>query len=64
MKGYRTLALALGIAVVGVLQTFDWATVIPQGKAWSGAAMIAIAAGIAALRAITSTPILTKEPPQ
>jgi len=56
-KGWKTLAFALAIAVGGVLQTFDWATVIPQDKTWSGIVMIAIGAGIAGLRAITSTPV-------
>jgi hypothetical protein len=57
MKGYKTLGFALIVAVGGVLQTFDWATVVPQDKTWSGVVMIAIGAGIAALRAVTTTPI-------
>lgn len=58
MKGYKTLAFALAIAVGGVLQTFDWATVIPQDKTWSGVAMLAAGAVIAALRYVTTSPIL------
>lgn len=57
MQGWRTLLLAAGVALAGVAQTFDWATVIPQDKTWSGVAMIGIGAAIAALRAVTSTPI-------
>ena len=57
MKGWKTLGFAIGLAIAGVLQTFDWATIVPQDKTWSGAAMIAIAAGIAALRMVTTTAV-------
>lgn len=57
MKGFRTLGFALALAVAGVLQTFDWATIIPQDKTWSGVAMIGVASGIAALRVWTTTPV-------
>jgi len=57
MKGYKTLAFALAIAVGGVLQTFNWATVVPQDKTWSGVAMLAVGAAIAVLRAITDSPV-------
>lgn len=57
MKGWRTLGFALLVAVGGVVQTFNWASVIPQDKTWSGLAMLAVAAAIAALRVITTTPI-------
>ena len=57
MQGWKTLAFALAVAVAGVAQTFDWATVVPQDKTWSGIAMIAVGGAIAALRAMTSTPI-------
>lgn len=57
MTGFRTLIFALIIAVGGVLQAFDWVTVIPQDKPWSGIAMIAVGAVIAALRSVTSTPM-------
>jgi uncharacterized membrane protein HdeD (DUF308 family) len=57
MKGWRTLGFALLLAVTGVFQTFDWATIVPQDRAWSGVVMVGIAAAIAALRAVTTTPI-------
>ena len=57
MKGWRTLGFALLVAVGGVVQTFNWASVIPQDKTWSGLAMVAVAAVVAALRVITTTPI-------
>lgn len=59
MKGYKTLAFAVLIAIGGVLQTFDWATIVPQDKTWSGMMMIGISGIIAALRVYTSTPIAT-----
>ena len=57
MKGWKTLLFALLVAVGGVLQTFNWATVIPQDQTWSGIVMVAIAAAIAALRVVTTTPV-------
>lgn len=63
LQGYRTLLFALVVAVGGVFQAFDWATVIPQDKPWSGIAMIVVAAAIAALRSITTTPVGTRGSP-
>ena len=57
LKGWRTLIFAAIVAVAGVVQTFDWASVIPQDQKWSGIAMLAVGAIIAALRYITNTPI-------
>lgn len=59
-KGWRTLLFALLIAAGGVVQTFDWATIIPQNQTWSGIAMLAVGAVIAALRYITTTPVGSK----
>jgi len=57
MKGWKTLGFAVALAVAGVFQTFDWASIVPQNQTWSGAAMIAIAGAIAALRVVTTTPV-------
>jgi hypothetical protein len=57
MKGWKTLLFGLFVAVSGVLQTFDWATVVPQNKTWSGVVMMAIGAAIVALRSITDSPL-------
>ena len=57
MTGYRTLFFSLLLSVAGVVQTFNWATVIPQDQTWSGVVMIAIGAGVALLRSVTTTPI-------
>lgn len=56
MKGWKTLGFATAVALAGVAQTFDWATVVPQDHTWSGLAMIAVGAAVAALRAVTTTP--------
>ena len=61
MKGWRTLGLALFLALGGVVQTFDWATVIPQDKTWSGVIMMAIGSAVAALRFVTNTAAGKKE---
>ena len=57
MTGYKTLLFSLLVAGAGVLQTFDWITVVPQEKTWSGIVMVALGAAIAGLRALTTTPI-------
>ena len=57
MTGYRTLFFSLFLSVAGVVQAFNWATVVPQNQTWSGIAMIAIGAAVALLRSVTTTPI-------
>lgn len=57
-KGWRTLVVSLVLAVVGVLQTADWATIV--GPAAVGPVMLGIGAVVAVLRALTDTPVGTK----
>ena len=57
MTGYKTLLFSLLVAGAGVLQTFNWVTVVPQNQTWSGIVMVAIGAVIAGLRSVTTTPI-------
>jgi hypothetical protein len=59
MKGYRTLLFSLAVAAVGVLQTFDWATVVPPEQA--GVAFTVIGVAAAVLRFLTSTSVGTAE---
>ena len=59
MKGFRTLAFSLAIAVVGVLQTADWATIIPPEQA--GLALTIVGVASAVLRFFTSTPVFEKQ---
>jgi hypothetical protein len=55
MKGYRTLLFSLAVAVVGVLQSFDWTAVISPEHA--GVALTAVGVASAVLRFFTSTPV-------
>ena len=55
MKGFRTLVFSLAVAIVGVLQTADWATIIPPDQA--GLALTIVGVVAAALRFFTSTPV-------
>jgi hypothetical protein len=55
MKGWRTVLLSVALAVVGVLQTADWATIV--GPRQVGPTMLAIAILVAVLRAVTDTPV-------
>ena len=59
LQGWKTLIYGVAIAVAGVLQTFNWATVVPQDKTWSGVAMVIIGGLIVFLRYVTTTPIAT-----
>ena len=52
-KGWRTMLLSVALAVVGVLQTADWATIV--GPRQVGPTMLAIAIVVAVLRAVTDT---------
>ncbi len=56
-KGWKTLGFAALVALAGVLQAFDWTTIIPMNQTWSGVVLIAIGAVIAALRYVTTTPV-------
>lgn len=57
IKGWKTLGFGLLVALVGVLQTFDWTTIVPPNQTYTGAVLTAIGAIIVALRYVTTTPI-------
>ncbi len=59
MKGFRTLAFSLAVAIVGVLQAADWATIIPPDQA--GLALTIVGVVSAALRFFTSTPVFEQK---
>lgn len=54
-KGWRTILLAVLLAVVGVLQTADWATIV--GTKQVGPVMLGVAIAVAVLRTLTDTPV-------
>ena len=56
LKGWRTLLWSLLLATLGVLETLDFATVLPDGpsRAWE---LIFIALVTAWLRIITTTAV-------
>jgi hypothetical protein len=58
VKGWRTVMLSVLLAVVGVLQTADWATIVPPRAV--GPVMLAVAIAVAVLRVLTDTPLGTK----
>jgi hypothetical protein len=55
LKGWRTLLVSLAIAVVGVLQSADWATIVPAEHV--GTVMLVIGVLVAVLRTLTDTPL-------
>lgn len=60
MKGWRTLAIMGAIALVGILQQADWATLVPPQ--YVGLALAIVGGLGAALRIITTTPVGEKQP--
>jgi hypothetical protein len=55
MKGFRTLTFSLAVAIVGVLQSADWATIVPPDKAGLALTIVGVAAAV--LRFFTTTPV-------
>jgi hypothetical protein len=55
LKGWRTMAVSLALAVVGVLQTADWARIVPPSQV--GPTILTIAIIVAVLRTLTDTPV-------
>jgi hypothetical protein len=56
LKGWRTLLWSLLLATIGVLETLDFATLLPDTPA-RGFTLIAIAFVTAWLRVVTDTPV-------
>ena len=55
VKGWKTIVVSAALAVVGVLQTADWATIVrPQHV---GPTILGVAVVVAVLRTLTDTPI-------
>jgi hypothetical protein len=55
MKGWRTLLLNLCIALLGVLEVTDWASILGNDKA--GLVLTAVAVANIVLRSLTTTAI-------
>lgn len=62
-KGWKTMLVSIVLAVVGVLQTADWATIVSPGHV--GPTILGIAILVAVLRSVTDTPVGRRgeEPP-
>jgi hypothetical protein len=59
LKGWRTLAISLGLTVAGALQSADWATLVEPADV--GPVLLGLGAVVGVLRAITNTPLGSKE---
>lgn len=57
MKGYRTIILAVLVAVVGALQGLDWVKLIPDHPQTVGYIVSALGIAFGTLRYVTNTPI-------
>jgi len=55
LKGWKTVGVSVAIAVAGVLQSTDWATIV--GPKQVGPTLLFIGVLVAALRAVTNTPL-------
>jgi hypothetical protein len=54
-KGWRTVGLSTLLAIVGVLQTADWATIVAPRQV--GPVMLAVGVLVAVLRSLTDSPV-------
>ncbi len=59
LKGWKTMLVSLLIAVIGVLQATDWATIVRPDEV--GPVMLGVGILVAVLRVVTTTPIGRKE---
>ena len=55
LKGWRTMLVSVFLAIVGVLQTADWATIVAPRQV--GPVMLAVGILVAVLRTLTDTPV-------
>jgi hypothetical protein len=59
IKGWKTMIVSAVLALVGVLQSADWATIVsPQHV---GPAILGVAILVAVLRVVTDTPVGRKD---
>ncbi len=54
-KGWKTIGVSAAIAVAGVLQSADWATIVSPAAV--GPTLLGIGVVVAVLRAVTDTPL-------
>ena len=54
-KGWRTILVAIVLAIAGVLQTADWTRIV--GPDQVGPVMLAVGVLVAVLRVVTDTPV-------
>ena len=59
MKGWKTLIFGAALAVFGVMESFDWTSVVSEGTA--GYIVTGIGVAVMVLRALTTTPVLKKD---
>jgi len=55
VKGWKTMAVSAVLAVIGVLQTADWATIVSPQRV--GPTILGVAILVAVLRSVTDTPV-------
>lgn len=57
MTGYKTLAFAAALAVLGALQGLDWVSLLPNSASAAGWIVAGIGIAVGVLRSITTTPV-------
>jgi phage-related minor tail protein len=55
VKGWKTMVVSAVLAIVGVLQTADWATIVSPQRV--GPTILGIAILVAVLRSVTDGPV-------
>jgi hypothetical protein len=61
LQGYKTLIVAVAVAVFGVLSTADWVTLL-HNPTTAGYVVTGIGIAMAALRFVTTTPVGESKP--
>lgn len=61
MTGYKTLLVAVAIAIVGALQGLDWVHLLPTGAPSVGWLTTGLGVLMFGLRTITTTPIASSK---
>jgi len=57
LKGYRTIIVAVLIAVIGALQGLNWLNLLPDNAEAAGWIVSGLGFVMMALRAVTDTPV-------
>lgn len=62
LTGYKTVIVAVLVAIIGALQGLDWVNLMPAGSQAVGWVTTALGVIMFVLRAVTTTPLGSDKP--